>query len=222
MDRRSGIVFDRGDYLVVKTPSRPNYYWGNYLMMKGPPRAGDLDSWVGKFEAEFGRRMDRGFIALTWDSVDGDQGVITPFADFGFSIQKSTILTAQSICKPPKYNPDLAIRQFESDKDWDDYVEIHFDPNWRYGDPASQRQFLKASADQFREIVDAGCGVRLGVEFEGNLIGDAGLYWAGNVGRFNAINTPKASASGRLLHPCIRGFRVCPQYQAFVDSGDGG
>ena len=28
----NGEVTDRGDYLVIRTPSNPTYYWGNFLL----------------------------------------------------------------------------------------------------------------------------------------------------------------------------------------------
>ncbi len=189
MDRMTGVVLDRGDYLVIRTPSRPNYYWGNYLLMKEPPRAGDVERWIGLFEKEIGPKEETGFIALTWDSIKGDHDAIEPFADFGFAIQKSTVLTAKAVHKSPKHHSDLLVRQVESDQDWDDYVENHFDPDWPYADANRQRQFLRESADQFRAFADSGRALRYGVELDGRLIADAGLFWSKNLGRFNSIAT---------------------------------
>ena len=47
--RFDGVVTDRGDYLVVRTPSNPGFYWGNFLLLDAP--AGPLaDSWEsGKY-----------------------------------------------------------------------------------------------------------------------------------------------------------------------------
>ncbi|MDG9671884.1 hypothetical protein ONV78_29395 [Hahella sp. CR1] len=38
--RYSGVVEDVGRYVVITTPSNPNYYFGNYLLLKTPPQAG--------------------------------------------------------------------------------------------------------------------------------------------------------------------------------------
>ena len=36
-----GEIVDRGDYLVVRTPSNPYFYWGNFLLFPRPPAEGD-------------------------------------------------------------------------------------------------------------------------------------------------------------------------------------
>ena len=188
-NRFSGEVIDRKEYLVVKTASRPNYFWGNYLIMKDPPREGDLGNWIGLFEKEIGSKNDRGFVTLTWDSVDGEEGVIQPFSDLGFSIQRSMILTAEEVHCPPKYNPDISIRPLESEEDWESYIDIHYSPDWEYGSDESQKEFLKNEYEHFRTMVDSGVGIRLGAELGGKLVGDLGIYWDGDVGRFNSVGT---------------------------------
>ena len=39
--RLSGEVTDNGEYLCIRTPSNPTYWWGNYLLFKRAPRLGD-------------------------------------------------------------------------------------------------------------------------------------------------------------------------------------
>ena len=47
-------VADRGDYLVVRSPGNPDFWWGNFLLLAGlardPARAG---RWLARFAAEF-------------------------------------------------------------------------------------------------------------------------------------------------------------------------
>lgn len=33
--RFDGLVVDCGDYLAVRTPSNPRFYWGNFLLSSG-------------------------------------------------------------------------------------------------------------------------------------------------------------------------------------------
>ena len=44
-------VVDRGDYLVIRTPSNPTFHWGNFLLFAQPPGAGDLNRWRRLFAA---------------------------------------------------------------------------------------------------------------------------------------------------------------------------
>ena len=46
-------VTDRGDYLVVRSPDNPDFWWGNFLLLAGWPAPGTADSWLARFAAEF-------------------------------------------------------------------------------------------------------------------------------------------------------------------------
>lgn len=180
-------IEDRGDYLVVRNPSRPRFFWGNYLIMNGPPLPGDFEKWIGLFEKEIARRDERGFVAITWDGIDGHRGEVQPFLDFGFELEIIVVLTTDHVEKPPKYDPNLAVRAYRSDRDWERWVDIHFQTDWKYGD--GQQQFLAGQRDSVRALTEAGRGVRYGVELDGELVADLGFYWNGDIARFNNVAT---------------------------------
>ena len=180
-------IEDRGDYLVVRNPSRPRFFWGNYLIMNNPPSPGDLEKWTGLFEKEIGKRDERGFVAITWDSIDGQKGEVQPFLDSGFELETIVVLTSTHVHKPQKYDQSLVVRPYRSDLDWDRYVDIHFQTDWKYGD--GQQQFHEGQRDNIRALTEAGLGIRYGIELDGELVADLGIYWDGNIGRFNNVAT---------------------------------
>ena len=47
--RELGTVTDRGDYLVLETPSEPFYYYGNLLHLARPPAPGEVAAWRERF-----------------------------------------------------------------------------------------------------------------------------------------------------------------------------
>jgi hypothetical protein len=49
-----GEVFERPEYLVLRTPQNPGYRWGNFLIFQKPPESGDLETWQGVFAKEIG------------------------------------------------------------------------------------------------------------------------------------------------------------------------
>jgi hypothetical protein len=200
----SGTVEDRGLYTVIRTPSRPGFFWGNCVIMKNPPAEGDLNRWIEIFESEIGPAKKTGFMAIGWDDPDGSEGLLTPFLEFGFRLSRSTILTAASVVNPPKYNEHLVIRPLVTDQDWNEYEEIHFDPNWDYGSEEGQRKFLRNEAAELRAMVQAGIGIRFGAFLEGKAIAELGIYWDGEVARFNNVGTHRdyrrLGACGTLVH----------------------
>ncbi len=91
-----GEVIDRGSYLVVKTLSNPNYFWGNLLIFDRAPKNGDFASWLKLFKAEF---QDHRIYHMTfaWDSPTGEFGETSEFLDYGFRLERGVALTAQSV-----------------------------------------------------------------------------------------------------------------------------
>lgn len=43
---------ERDDYLVVRTPDNPTYYWGNCLVARDAPGDADLERWLARFASE--------------------------------------------------------------------------------------------------------------------------------------------------------------------------
>jgi hypothetical protein len=56
-------VTDRGDYLVIRTPGNPDFWWGNFLLLPGL-RPGSGGGWRARFAAEF---PDAGHLTLGVD-----------------------------------------------------------------------------------------------------------------------------------------------------------
>jgi len=48
-----GTETDRGGYLVARNPALPDFWWGNFLLLDGPPAAGSASHWLATFAAEF-------------------------------------------------------------------------------------------------------------------------------------------------------------------------
>ena len=67
-DRQTANITDKGSYLVVRTPDRPDYFWGNYIIMSSAPRLDAYSEWLAIFESEIGPKSQTGFVAITWDS----------------------------------------------------------------------------------------------------------------------------------------------------------
>ena len=45
-------VTDRGDHLVIRTLSNPDYWWGNFLLLRDL-QPGSGGGWMARFAAEF-------------------------------------------------------------------------------------------------------------------------------------------------------------------------
>lgn len=187
--RFAGEVIDRGAYIAVRTPSRPDYIWGNYIIMRGPPEARTAAGWIELFDRDIGPRAQMGFAAFAWDASDGAIGEPEAFLAAGFKLARQHVFTAASLNRPATYNSAVQVRPLESEDDWAQYVNVHLSATWTYGSPDIQQKFIAAQRDCLRAMVNAGLGVRFGAFTGDTLIGDLGIYWDDGVGRFNEVAT---------------------------------
>jgi hypothetical protein len=118
LPRFDGIILDRGDYLVIRTPTNPLFYWGHFLLFIAPPGPGDFDRWRQLFAEEFGDLPQVKHITLGWDAPDGTQGEIQPFLDAGFHYSKEVVQVAETVYPPPYPNAAIAIRLLTTDAEW--------------------------------------------------------------------------------------------------------
>ena len=69
MDKFFATVGENNDYIVIKTPQRPDYFWGNYIIMKSPPTHGDYEEWISIFEREIGSSMGMNWVMSPLESI---------------------------------------------------------------------------------------------------------------------------------------------------------
>ena len=197
------LLEDRGDHVVVRTPDNPTFWWGNFVMLAGPPAdAADARQWVGVFEAEFPGTRHRTF------GIDGTGGSVADgdaFAPHGFETEVSTVMTATSVHEPARPNHDATYRPLESDADWEQQVELTM-----VGEEIGyDREFCEGRARQHRGLVEAGHGQYWGAFEDGHLLSSMGLFRASpGLARFQTVKThPDARGkglAGTLVHEISR------------------
>lgn len=166
MDSQTAQITDKGSYIVVRTPDRPDYIWGNYIIMSSAPAPDSYSHWLAIFESEIGPKSQTGFVAITWDSP-GNQGHCGQFTDKGFALQTSIILSASRVHTPPKSNPHVTIKPLQAESDFAQAIDVLFIPDWQYSSDEDQIKFLKDSAKRFRKLIDAGTAICIGA-FQGD------------------------------------------------------
>lgn len=189
MDSFLAETDERDEYFVIQTPSRPTYFWGNYILMKQPPTLGCFKKWIDIYEKEIGKRDNLGFCSITFD-YDPDKTFDTSeFNDNGFRVGVDKILVADKVIRPRKINEELIIKEYDLSNHIKEYVELHFDPDWIYGSETEQMEFITGQGKEFASLIKKNSAKRYGGFLNGKLIADLGIYWDDNVVRFNSIST---------------------------------
>lgn len=202
--RFEGIILDRGEYLVIRTPSNPNFYWGNYLLFSAPPAKGDLESWQALFHQEISARQVTHHMVFGWDAPAGEMGEVQPFLDAGFSLVESVVLTAQQVSAPKKYNHEVVVRPLVEDWEWEQALQNQVDSRSPEHDAGAYLAFKKAKMARYQEMQRAGMGEWFGAFLGHQLVADLGLFCIDGIGRFQSVETApefrRQGICGTLVH----------------------
>jgi ribosomal protein S18 acetylase RimI-like enzyme len=179
-------VEDRGDYLVVRSAHNPTHWWGNFLLLAHPPVA-EAWQWLDRFAAEFPTAEH---VAL---GVDGTRGTATDlrwFADHGFTVDVSTVMTATAVHEPAHPNVHATCRTLSSPEDWAQSVELRMRCREPAHEPVAYRGYVTAQAQTNRRLADAGHGAWFGAFLDDRLVAQLGLVSTKTgVARFQSVET---------------------------------
>jgi len=187
-------------YAVVRTPDNPGYRWGNFLLLRRAPLRRDL----GMVEDLFGRELPGvEHRAFGVDAPDGNTADLMPFADAGYTVEMSVVLTATTVLAPPRPNTSTSVRPLAGDDDWAQRVAL--DLACHDGGSPGYGTFTRLKAQAERRLTETGESAWYGAFDDGRLVATMGIVRAGNrVARFQEVQThPEArgrGVAGTLVH----------------------
>ncbi|HEV7556942.1 MAG TPA: hypothetical protein VGO00_15855, partial [Kofleriaceae bacterium] len=113
-----GIVDELDGAFRARSPSNPDFVFGNFLLFPDAPAAGDRARWIAQFEAAFADDPRIRHVCLRWDRPDGARGAADELVSGGFELEETVVMTttAPRLLRSPA--PDVALRRIESDAEW--------------------------------------------------------------------------------------------------------
>jgi GNAT superfamily N-acetyltransferase len=177
---------DTGEYVVVRTPDNPGYWWGNFLLFQTPFGAGDVKARLDVFRQEF---PAANHVALGIDSVDGVVGAEEELKAAGFDIERNVVMTTDEVVPPSRPNDESSYRFLSSDDDWEQLLRLSLATAPMTADEGYE-QFTRRKLVSTRALVEAGHGKWFGA-FDGDrLQASLGLMFDGNgLARFQTVQT---------------------------------
>ena len=182
-------ILDRGDYLVVRTPNNPNFYWGNFLLFPGPPSAQDLQRWPQLFFRELGGPPKTKHQTFGWDTTEGEVGAAEQFETKGFKVLRSVVLATDLVHPPPRPAASVQVRALNTDSEWEQALDNQVRNREAEFEEAPYRIFRKKEAMRYRAMVDAGLGNWYGAFKGERLVADMGIFHDGELGRYQSVTT---------------------------------
>ncbi|MFG1814008.1 GNAT family N-acetyltransferase [Kribbella sp. NPDC049174] len=177
---------DRGEYVVVRTPANPGFWWGNFLLFRTPFAPGELPARLAAFHAEF---PAAGHVALGIDSVDGEVGAEDELVAAGIEVARDVVMTTSEVVPPSRPNDESTYRYLSSDDDWEQLMQLSLATAPMEVDEG-YILFTRRKLASRRALVDAGHGKWFGA-FEGErLQSSLGLMFDGKgLARFQNVQT---------------------------------
>src|SRR5579862_6485691 len=105
------VVERRDGYIVVRSPSNPTHYWGNFLVFDRPPRTGDGRRWEELFTREFAGVPRIRHRLYGWDRTAGELGAAREeFPGYLLDDSIGLVTTPDELGAHPRENRDVEIR----------------------------------------------------------------------------------------------------------------
>lgn len=188
--RVAGEVFDRGNYVVVRTPANTGFFWGNLLYFPTAPKAGDQARWDKLFREEF-RDLDVHHRSYAWEG--GERGVEFP----GFTLEPTTTMTASSFLKPKAWNPRIEVRPLVSDADFEASFLNQVSARAAHFQEEPYKVFVRGKQAGYKPLLEKKQGFWMGAFLDGRLAGDLGIFAEDGLARFqNVVTHPEFQRQG--------------------------
>ena len=202
-----GIVDEIAGAIRARSPSNPDFIFGNFLLFPDAPRPGDLPRWIARFEAAFAGDPRVTHVCLRWDRPDGARGAADDFVTSGFELEETVVMITSAPRLPPARADGVTLHRIESDADWAATTALQIatmtEMSGARGDAFAARQMTR-----YRQFVSEGRGAWFGAFVGDELAADMGVFVDDGLARFQAVETAAAfrrrGICGTLVHYASR------------------
>ncbi len=223
---RSELIFHRFDgevidlrarhgCLLIRTPSNPTFFWGNYLLFDRAPVAGDERRWPALFE-ELIERDQPASTHRAYGWMQDAAGEVDAFLADGCTRNDATVLHAVGLQPGPAPGIAARLRPFTGESDW----AMQLDDDVAFRDSAHEeahyRAFCERRNARWRALIATGQG-----QWFGAFIADGGRErLVASLGVFAEAQPEKGERLARfqnvLTHPDFRRQGLCRALLAFA------
>ena len=195
-------------YIAARTPSCPQFWWGNFVLFAEAPQPGAVERWEAIFDEEVGRVPGVGHRNLAWDVIDGSLGESSSFVEKGYTLTEDFCLATARTTPTANDREDIHVRPLDKDEDWRDALEIE---QQSFDASPSFQEHLRQQMSRNRALVARGVGLWFGAFCRGEMVATMGLFVQGGLGRCQGVATApghrRKGCCGTMIHAvCSYGF----------------
>ena len=197
------------DYVVIRTPDNPTYWWGNTLFFDAAPDANDFERWTRLFEDHVRTPQPASrHTTFGWSGPAG--GVVQPFLDAGYEHFAMVVLAAHATTPISASHPNRSTRiEAFAGADWSMLCDLLVETRDQHKHSLSgYTDFAERRIAGWRALAERGQGAWFGawrdIDGKATLIAALGVFVEAQrgadgrrVGRFQHVVThPSARRQG--------------------------
>ena len=178
------VVLRRSGYDVVLQPDRPDYHFGNCLVLPGPPQADELALWRDVWRRELGSipGVERIVIVAESEETDPPDRLAEAAAAQGLELEIEQVHTLGELLEAPVPS-GTSVRPVE-DEEWPALVALDLEHAAELGASPDFRRWRMA---EYRRLVERGAGSWWAAWRERALAGSAGIFRGDGLARYQHV-----------------------------------
>lgn len=188
-DRYQGEVTDHDRFWAVKTPSAPDYYFGNYLLLPTPPSDRDKGWLEASFDQLIGQDPGIQHRTFQWPLAEGQNSRVAGFVAAGYQYMECVVLALDECSWQAPAGPTAGPARAFTAADWDDWLALELDERDPGHSEANYLPYLQSRRRLYQAMIADGLGQWWGIWQQGKLVASCGLFFTGNMGRFQLVRT---------------------------------
>jgi hypothetical protein len=201
----TGLVELRDDYIVVRTPDAPEYFFGNVLILPQRPMASDLKRLEHDFAQLIGSPPLIAHRTFAWSESADSVVTLDAFVEQGYDATVCRVLVAHpDDIRPVTTNSLVKVRAFAVQQDWDDWSRMQLADMPNPTDITSRR-YIAHQQTAYRSLIDRGLGNWWGAFIGDEQVGSLGLFFLDGLGRFQSVITGSQHRNKNICKTLVSG-----------------
>lgn len=186
---QTSVVDELDDYIVIRTPEAPVYFFGNQLVLPRRPHVSDLSRIEQDFARQVGVPPRIAHRMFTWVESDEDAIDLNAFVEHGYDLTICRVLTAQlRQILPVATNAEIQVRKFRTQEDWNTWSAMQL-ANMRNPLDITSQRYIVYQQTAYQRLIEQGLGDWWGAFIDEEQVGSLGLFFLEGLGRFQSVLT---------------------------------
>jgi hypothetical protein len=206
---QSGIVEQKNEYIVVRTPDAPEYYFGNMLILRERPRESDLVRIESAFADQVGGPPVIKHRTFMWPDTELQFMGLEAYVEAGYSSTHNCVLVAeQSDLRLAVTKPVVHVRKYRDQADWDSWTAMHLLDNSAPDSDGTYKRYLSHQQTAYKKLISLGFGDWWGAYLDEEQVGSVGLFFFRGIGRFQSVITVERYRNQKICKTLLQEVAV--------------